>query len=127
MKFHNIALPLFVAAAARVVGEMTLHFSTDPSCGDDAALGAVMTIHQDQEITFANHVYRSVLQFNGAESTCQLSMSWDGTTAEKIPEFSSDQPASTAEKRDTVVVVCSIFKSELNESLALRAINVHGC
>ncbi|KAK8066529.1 hypothetical protein PG997_013276 [Apiospora hydei] len=104
MKFHNIALPLFVVA-----------------------LGAVMTFHQDQEITFTNHVYRSVLHFNGAKSSCQLSMSYDGTTAENIPEFSSDQPAPIAEKRDTVVVVCSIFKTELNESLALRAINVHGC
>ncbi|KAK8034565.1 hypothetical protein PG993_009560 [Apiospora rasikravindrae] len=129
MRFHNVALPFLIAAAARVAGEMTLHFSTKPSCGDETALGAVVTIHQDQEITFTNHVYRSVLQFTGAKSTCQLAMSYDGTTAEPIPEFSSVQPAPTAEKRDTetVVVICSIYKNELNESLALTAVNVHGC
>lgn len=103
-------------------------FSKTLNC-DERTVGASITFHHDQDISFTNPEYRSILQIAGSDSTCQWSLSVDGTTGKDPSEVGSLQSASSQRKRGVIYKVCvpAFTRAENGLSLAVRNINVCGC
>ncbi|KAK6834478.1 hypothetical protein PG987_009172 [Apiospora arundinis] len=130
MKFQNALAPFLIAMATRVSGEITLRFSTTLGCDDNTVAGS-FTFHHDQEILFTKHEYRSILVISGPNSTCEWSMSTDGTTGKDMSEVSPSQSVASKQKREDTIVqaVCipAISRDGNGQSLAVRSIDVHNC
>lgn len=112
---------LFSAAAAFLVGvaqaQIDIAFYDSNWCRGPGGVNVSFT--QDNTLTFGQRIYRAVGVFKPEGSTCEYTLTPDGSTAKSI-----DTPISPEMPRG---YRCVITSNDMYQSLAIESVRVFNC